>query len=126
MQTIEIMEKFFDSESNDIVLYLAMSEKAEHEGQKEIATYLFNVAMDKAAHAAQFANLLGKVKDTKTNLVNMLSGEMKSEMDKAHASKVAFVEGNDEAFRFFEKSIKDETRHKEGIRKILSELQDKD
>ena len=82
MQTIEIMEKFFDSESNDIALYLAMSKKAEDEGQKEIATYLFNVAMDKASHAARFAALLGKVKDTKTNLVNMLSGEIQAEMDK--------------------------------------------
>ena len=126
MQTIEIMEKFFDSESNDIALYLAMSKKAEDEGQNEIAAYLFNVAMDEASHAAQFANLLGKVKDTRTNLVNMLSGEIKSEMDKANAAKMAFVEGNNEVFRFFEKSMKDETRHKEGIRKILSELQDKD
>jgi rubrerythrin len=126
MQTIEIMEKFFDSESNDIALYLAMSKKAEDEGQKEIATYLFNVAMDKASHAARFAALLGKVKDTKTNLVNMLSGEIRSEMDKEHAAKVAFVEGDDEVFQFFEKSMKDETRHKEGIRKILSKLQDKD
>ena len=126
MQTIEIMEKTFESESSDIALYLAMSKKADDEGHGEIAAYLYNVAMDEASHAAQFALLLGKVRDTKTNLVNMLAGEIQAEKDKSHAAKVAFAEGNDEAFRFFEKSMKDEIRHKEGIRKILSKLQDKD
>jgi len=126
VQTIEIMQKTFDSESNDIALYLAMSKKADDEGHSEIAAYLYNVAMDEAQHAVQFAALLGKVKDTKTNLVNMLAGEIQAEKDKAHASKVAFSEGNDEAFQFFEKSMKDETKHKEGIRKILSKLQEKD
>ena len=126
MQTIEIMQKTFESESSDIALYLAMSKKAQEEGQSEIATYLFNIAMDEASHAAQFANLLGKIKDTKTNLVNMLAGEIQAEKDKSRAAKVAFVEGNDEAFKFFEKSMKDETRHKEGIKKILSSLQAKD
>jgi len=126
VQTIEIMQKTFDSESNDIALYLAMSKKAEDEGHSDIAAYLFNVAMDEAHHAVQFAALLGKVKDTKTNLVNMLAGEIRAEKDKAHAAKVAFAEGNEDAFQFFEKSMKDETKHKEGIRKILSKLQEKD
>ena len=126
MQTIDIMEKTFDSESNDIALYLAMSKKADEEGHLEIAAYLLDIAMDEAKHAARFATLLGKVKDTKTNLVHMLAGEMKAEKDKAHAAKVAFAEGHDEAFQFFEKSMKDETKHKEGIMKILSTLQEKD
>ena len=80
----------------------------------------------KQQHAAQFASLLGKVKDTRTNLVNMLDGEIQAEKDKAHAAKVAFAEGNHEVSRFFEKSMHDETRHKEGIKKILSKLQEKD
>ncbi|CAG0953557.1 Reverse rubrerythrin-1 [Methanosarcinales archaeon] len=126
MQTMEIMEKTFDLESNDIALYLAMSKRAEEEGEKEIAAYLFNIAMDEASHAAQFAALLGMVKDTRTNLLNMLAGEIQAEKDKSDASEVAFGEGNDEAFKFFEKSMKDETRHKEGIKKILSKLQAKD
>lgn len=126
MQTIEIMEKTFDSESNDIALYLAMSKKADQEGHLEIAAYLFDVAMDEAQHAARFATLLGKVKDTKTNLIHMLAGEVKAEKDKARAAKIAYAEGNDDAFQFFEKSMKDETKHKEGIKKILSKLQEKD
>jgi len=126
LQTIDIMEKTFDSESNDIALYLAMSKKADEEGQLEIAAYLFDIAMDEAHHAARFAILLGKVKDTKTNLVKMLAGEIQAQKDKAHAAKVAFSEGNDDAFQFFEKSMKDETKHKEGIKNILSKLQEKD
>jgi len=82
VQTIEIMEKTFDSESNDIALYLAISKKAEDEGYSDIATYLLNVAMDEASHAVQFADLLGKVNDTKTNLVNMLEGEARAEKEK--------------------------------------------
>jgi len=126
MQTIEIMEKTFDSESNDIALYLAMSRRADEEGHLEIAAYLFDIAMDEAQHAVRFATLLGKVKDTKTNLVHMLAGEMQAEKDKAHAAKVAYAEGNDDAFQFFEESMKDETKHKEGIKKILSKLKEKD
>ena len=126
MQTIEIIRKTFDSESNDVALYLAMSKKAELEGHKEIAAYLYNIAMDEAQHAIQFAALLGKVRDTKTNLLNMLEGEIQAEKDKSHAAKVAQAEGHDEAFRFFEKSMKEESKHKEGLRKILSKLQEKD
>jgi rubrerythrin len=119
------MEKTFDSESNDIALYLAMSKKADEEGHIEIAAYLFDIAMDEASHAIQFAALLGKVKDTRTNLVSRLADEMQAEKDKADAAKVAYAEGNEDASQFFEESMKDETRHKEGIKKILSKLQEK-
>lgn len=122
MQTVEIMEKTFDSESNDIALYLAMSRKAEEEGHTEIALYLLNIAVDEARHAAEFATLLGKVKDTRTNLMNMLAGEIKAEKEKAKAAKIAITEGNEEAFQFFEKSMQDERRHKAGIKKVLSKL----
>ncbi len=64
MQIIEIMERTFEAESGDIALYLAMSKKASDEGDPDTAQYLYNVAMDEARHAADFAILLGKVKDT--------------------------------------------------------------
>jgi rubrerythrin len=122
MQTVEIMEKTFDSESNDIALYLAMSRQAEDEGHYEIASYLLNVALDEAQHAAAFATLLGKIKDTRTNLVNMLASEMKAEKDKGEAAKIAFTEGHEEASQFFEKSMQDERKHKDGLKKVLSKL----
>ncbi|MBU4220890.1 MAG: hypothetical protein KKD46_07980 [Euryarchaeota archaeon] len=65
MQTIEIMEKTFQAESGDVALYLAMSKKAADEGDNDTARYFYNVAMDEARHAAEFAILLGKVKDTR-------------------------------------------------------------
>jgi len=120
------MEKTFDSESNDIALYLAMSRKAEEEGHPEIASYLLNVAVDEARHAAEFATLLGKVKDTTTNLVNLLAGEIKAEKEKEKAAKIALTEGHEEAFQFFEKSMHDESRHKAEIKNILSKLQEKE
>jgi len=122
VQTIEILEKTFDSESNDIALYLAMSQRAEEEGHPEIAAYLLKVAMDEARHAAEFASLLGKIKDTKTNLVMMLAKEIKAETDKAEAAKIAQAEGHDNAFQFFERALHDEGRHKEGIKEVLLKL----
>ncbi len=126
MQTVEIMEKTFDSESNDIALYLAMARKAEYEGHHEIASYLLNVAMDEAEHAAEFATLLGKVKDTRTNLVNMLASEVKAEKDKAKAAKIAQAEGHEDAFQFFNRSMRDERKHKTGLWQVLSKLHEKD
>ncbi len=122
MQTIEIMEKTFDSESNDIALYLAMSRRAEEEGLNEIASYLLDLAMDEARHATEFAILLGKIKDTRTNLMTMLAEEIKKEKDKAEAAKIAQAEGNEEACNFFEKSMHDESKHKVGIKEVLSRL----
>ncbi len=68
MQTIEIMEKTLKAESGDMALYLAMSKKAADEGDSETSQYLYDVAMDEARHASDFALLLGKVKDTRSNV----------------------------------------------------------
>ena len=126
MQIVEIIEKTFESESNDIALYLAMARKAEEEGQPEIASYLLEVAMDEAQHAVKFASLLGKVKDTKTNIATMLAGEMQAEKEKAKAAKIAQAEGQDDAFQFFNRSMRDERKHKTGLWQVLSKLHEKD
>ena len=126
MQVMEIMEKTFEAESGDIALYLAMSQKAADEGHSEIALYLYKVAMDEAKHAAAFASLLGKVKDTKSNLLSMLEDEIRTEKDKEQAAKIALDEGNEEAFLFFQKTMHDESRHKAGIKIVLSKWQEKD
>ncbi len=126
MQIVDIMEKTFEAESGDIALYLAMSQKAADEGHSDIALYLYNVAMDEARHAAEFATLLGKVKDTRSNLLTMLEDEIRTEKDKESASKIALAEGNEQAFQFFQKAMHDESRHKAGIKVVLSKLQEKD
>lgn len=126
MQIVEIIQKTFESESNDIALYLAMSRKAEQEGHPEIASYLLEVAMDEAQHAVKFASLLGKVKDTKTNIATMLAGEMQAEKAKAKAAKIAEAEGHEGAFQFFNRSMRDERKHKAGLMQVLSKLHEKD
>ena len=122
MQIVEIMEKTFEAESGDIALYLAMSQQAANEGHSEIALYLYKLAMDEAKHAAEFAIFLGKVKDTKSNLIAMLEDEIKTEKDKEQAAKIALAEGNEEAFNFFQNSMYDEGRHKAGIRVVLAKF----
>jgi len=126
MQIVEIMEKTFQAESGDIDLYLAMSQKAANEGHSDIALYLYNVAMDEARHAAEFAFLLGKVKDTRSNVSMMLEDEIRSEKDRGKAANIALAEGNKDAFQYFEKSMHDEIRNKSGLKVILSKLQEKD
>ena len=125
MQTVQIMEETLESESNEIALYFAMSQKAEEEGHTEIANYLKEIAMDEAWHAAEFAILLGKIKDTAANLETMLEDEIKTEKEKEEAAKVAISEGNDNAFRVFTWSMYGERNHKEGIKEALSKLREK-
>ncbi len=125
MQTVEIMEKTFEAESGDIALYLAMSQRAAEEGHPEISLYLYNVAMDEARHAAEFAMLLGKVKDTESNLKMMLEDEIKTEKDKDEAAKIALAEGDDDAYISLKSSKHDETRHKAGIKTALRKFQGK-
>ncbi len=126
MQIIEIMEKTFEAESGDVALYLAMSKKAADEGDHETARYLYDVAMDEAHHAADFAILLGKVKDTRSNVSMMLEDEIKSEKERGQAAKIALAQSNDEAFHYFDRSMQDEKRHKAGLKLILSKMQEKD
>jgi rubrerythrin len=126
MQIIEIMEKTFEAESGDIALYLAMSKKAADEGDPETARYLYDVAMEEANHAADFAFLLGKVKDTRSNVSMMLEDEIRSEKERGQAANIALAQGNKEAFQYFERSMHDERRHKDGLKIILSKLQEKD
>ena len=126
MQIIEIMEKTFIAESGDVALYLAMSKKAADEGDQETARYLYDVAMDEAHHAADFAILLGKVKDTRSNVSIMLEDEIRSEKERGQAANIALTEGDKEAFQYFEKSMHDERKHKAGLKVILSKLQEKD
>ena len=122
MQTVKIMEETFKSESGDIALYLAMSRKAQQEGHEEISLYLRKVAMDEAVHASEFAELLGLLKDTQSNLEMMLDSEIRAEKNKAEAAQIALVEGYEDAHRVFERTMRDETGHKEGLIKVLSKL----
>lgn len=125
MQTLKVMEETLEAESREVALYLAMSHQAEEEGHPDVALYLREIAMDEAWHAAEFAYLLGRIKDTRSNLEVMLEDEVKTEKKKEEAAKVALSEGDESAFRVFTWSMHGERSHKEGLKKALSKLQEK-
>ncbi|RMF91033.1 MAG: rubrerythrin family protein [Methanobacteriota archaeon] len=121
-ETEENMEMNFRGETAEVGLYLAMSKRAEEEGHPDIALYLRQVAMDEAWHAAEFATLLGKIGDTKSNLEKMATGEGGAEKAKANAAEVARKEGNEAAAALFERASRDEARHKAGLKGFLEKL----
>ena len=115
----EELEANFKGETSEVALYLAMSKQAEREGHHTVAMYFRQVAMDEAWHGAEVAELLGMIKDTKTNIEYMLSGETKAASEKAEAAKAALAEDNPDAAQFFERASKDEERHRAGLEGIL-------
>ena len=122
MSLEDILKATFKGETTEVGWYLAMSKVAEEEGLPDVATYLRQIAMDEAWHAAEVAKILGMVKDTKSNLTMMLEGETMAEVEKAEAADLARKEGNDEARLFFERASQDEARHKAGLKGIVDRL----
>ena len=122
LKTTEHLEMNFKGETSEVGLYLAMAKRAEEEGYPEIALYLKHVAMEEAYHAAEVAEILGLINDTKSNLEKMLAGETKAEKGKAEAARLAKEEGNLAAAFFFERASKDEGRHKAGLQALLDKL----
>ncbi|MCL7415722.1 MAG: rubrerythrin family protein [ANME-2 cluster archaeon] len=122
MSLEDILKATFKGETTEVGWYLAMSKIAEEEGLADVATYLRQIAMDEAWHAAEVAKILGMVKDTKSNLTMMLEGETMAEVEKAEAADLARKEGNDEARLFFERASQDEARHKAGLKGIVDRL----
>lgn len=121
-KTTEHLEMNFKGETSEVGLYLAMAKRAEEEGYPEIALYLKQVAWDEAYHAAEAAEILGLIDDTKTNLEKMLAGETRAEKGKAEAASLAKEEGNQAAASFFARASKDEGRHKAGLQAFLNKL----
>lgn len=119
MTTEEDLKANLKGETTEVALYLAMSKKAECEGHHTAALYFRQLAMDEAWHAAEVAELLGMVGDTKANIEMMLSGETKATGEKLDAAKKAEAEGNIEAARFFERASKDEDRHRAGLEGLI-------
>ncbi|HIE32086.1 MAG TPA: rubrerythrin family protein [Methanosarcinales archaeon] len=123
MTTEDELKANFKGETTEVALYLAMSKQAEREGHAIAALYFRQIAMDEAWHAVEVAELLGMIKDTKSNLAMMLKGETMAEDEKADAAKAAEAEGNIEAARFFERASKDEARHRAGLEGLLKRFE---
>jgi rubrerythrin len=123
MDLEKILKDTFKGETTEVGWYLAMSKVAECEGLAEVAVYLRQIAMDEAWHATEVAEILGLVKETTVeNLEMMLDGESKAEVEKAEAAELARKEGNTKAALFFERASLDEARHKAGLKGILERL----
>ena len=123
MSLEQILKDTFKGETTEVGWYLAMSKIAEKEGAADVAVYLRQVARDEAWHAAETAEILGLVKDTTIeNLEMMLAGEGNAEIEKAKAAEIARKEGNSKAALFFERASKDEARHKAGLQGFLKLL----
>ncbi len=119
----EILKNTFKGETTEVGWYLAMSKIAEREGFPDVAVYLRQVAMDEAWHATEVAEILGLVKDTTLeNLELMFEGESKAEIEKAEAAELAKKEGNTKAALFFEKASLDEARHKAGLKGFIERM----
>jgi rubrerythrin len=123
MSLEQILKDTFKGETTEVGWYLAMSKVAEHEGLADIAVYLRQIAMDEAWHATEVAEILGLVKETTLeNLEMMLEGESKAEIEKAEAAELSRKEGNTRAALFFERASLDEARHKAGLNGFLKRL----
>lgn len=65
----------FTGETAEVGLYLAMARVAQREGYAEAAEVLKVIAWEEAEHAAQYAELMGKVSDsTEKNISQMING----------------------------------------------------
>jgi rubrerythrin len=123
MSLEKILKDTFKGETTEVGWYLAMSKVAEQEGFADIAVYLRQIAMDEAWHATEVAEILGLVKETtRENLEMMLEGESMAEVEKAEAAELARKEGNTRAALFFERASLDEARHKAGLNGFLKRL----
>ncbi|MBS3946734.1 MAG: rubrerythrin family protein [Dethiobacter sp.] len=110
----------FKGETWEVGVYLAMSRQAQREGYPEIAVVLKEIAWDEAWHAAQFAELSGKLStSTKENLEKMLHGEISANKGKREAALKAKEAGLDQAHDVLDESSRDEARHARALRGLL-------
>ncbi len=97
-----------------------MARQAQRQGFPEIAEVLKTVALEEAWHSARFAELNGLIsEDIKTNLENMLKGEIGANNGKKQAATKAKEVGIDEAHDFFDESSRDEARHANALKGLL-------
>ena len=104
----------FTGETAEVGLYLAMARVAQRQGYPEVAEVLKVIAWEEAEHAAQYAELMGRVSDcTKTNISNMIKGEMGSNKMKAEL---------EELYTFIDHASRDEARHASMLNGMLDRL----
>lgn len=113
----------FNGETAEVGLYLAMARAAQREGYAEAAEVLKVIAWEEAEHAAQYAELMGKVSEcTKTNISNMIKGEMGSNKLKTQLAQKAKEANLEELYTFMDHAARDEARHASMLNGMLGRL----
>lgn len=113
----------FAGETAEVGLYLAMARVAQRSGYPEIAEVLKVIAWEEAEHAAQYAELTGKVSEcTKTNLTNMMNGEIGANKFKAQLAQKAKDAGIEELYTFIDHAARDEARHASMLKGMIDKL----
>lgn len=117
---IEEVNNEFKGETWEVGVYLAMARQAQREGYPEVAVVLKEIAWEEAMHAAQFAELSGKISaSTRENLEKMLKGEIGANKGKREAALKAKEAGLDHAHDVLDESSRDEARHARALRGLL-------
>ncbi len=112
----EYLERWFQGETMEVGLYLAMAKRAEEEGYPEVAALFRKIAWDEASHAAIAAELAGKVGSTKENLEKMIEGE-----GKAAEMRLKEAEHHDDpAKSYFYTTGKDEECHRKALEAVYA------
>ena len=113
----------FNGETAEVGLYLAMASVAQRAGYPEAAEVLKVIAWEEAEHAAQYAELTGRISDcTKTNITNMINGEVGSNKLKASLAIKAKEANLEELYTFIDHAARDEARHACMLKGLLDRL----
>ncbi|MBD7914856.1 rubrerythrin family protein [Clostridium sp. Sa3CUN1] len=113
----------FNGETAEVGLYLAMARVAQRAGYPEVAEVLKVISWEEAEHAAQYAELTGKISDcTKTNITKMINGELGSNRLKAELAAKAKAANIEELYTFIDHAARDEARHASMLKGLLDRL----
>lgn len=113
-------EANFRGETAEVGIYLAMARQAYREGYPEAGEVLTRIAYEEAAHAAGYAELVGKISSsTKENIERMLAGEQAANKGKKEAATKAKEAGIDPAHDYFDETSRDEGRHARALKGLL-------
>lgn len=113
----------FNGETAEVGLYLAMARVAQRAGYPEAAEVLKVIAWEEAEHAAQYAELTGRVSDcTKTNITQMMNGEVAANKLKAELASKAKTANLEELYTFIDHAARDEARHACMLEGLLKNL----
>ena len=120
-EIIDGLRENFTGECTEVGMYLAMARVAHREGYPEIGEYWRRAALEEAAHAAKFAELLGEVvyDSTEKNLTVRVEAENGATAGKTDLAKKAKELGLDAIHDTVHEMAKDEARHGRGMQGLL-------